>query len=915
MSSKYIKKHEIPKGYEELLSEFTKEILRNQPQDIIDFGVEYFKCLQERLVLDYEHKGQNLPCDFKPAIPKIPENLKFYKKGELEVGEVNILTGEREKLIGDLQKADKEEKIKPKSESASPKEETTVKIDGNEPLKEGEQIQGEEKISDQKIEESNIRTVVKTTVVTKTEIRISSNNGEEGGGNVEEEVGEEKEVVNKESINSQERQQEPEDKSPSNNQSDVPVQNQQGSEANKKQNSDPQNYENCIDFPEKEVVLSKLTGEFPEETGTYIKDVFEPNKGLNDLICEMQGAIGDFYAWKGTEKEEGFKAKYEGLKNKLSEINSELNCPLLDIEFNSKNAQENIAEFKKYDYYPSITKAFLYKIEEMHNNTNLENDELSNEMNYFVFINQLKKILEQEKPLELIKEKPYIKSYFDHNIQLLSPEIYSFIKGLPNRQNSEICDIFTNFEVRTRELCVKYCELYYLDNKDKSIKKKINLMNKLMFVSSPKQLLEILLSANGENNDMIYDTVSEKLMLNFQHLWTFIQRVVNTPNELIKSAYNAFRQFDYTEREVIMNLLALNNDYQYIQSKLSTVEIDPMESNFNNLMKELLFGYVNVPELNERNNCIFRNKLFDVPKSCQEFLSFFEEGNDVVVDEEKLLDDYRKMNFTVQNGIYNYLRIKDREVNNLSSFLQKLNSERNKTLAEEYKIQTDILKNNFTLDSDEFEAFKKEYNEWKKTLSPEILSYFSAENDTEKEEIFKKLPDFPDKVTLYYVMKTENNLDEQRPYDSVVEKYKAMIPEGSVKQTIEEDELLSNHLTIQSQSNNVSRIQRKSETIDRSNDNRQQNETVREEEGKAEEGTERKDEGKVNESEGEVNNQIPQQEDQIQHQKPQKQRKKRYRKGPDGELETDTDHGFSEEDGEILSGNVEEEGKNVAEGE
>ena len=64
-----------------------------------------------------------------------------------------------------------------------------------------------------------------------------------------------------------------------------------------------------------------------------------------------------------------------------------------------------------------------------------------------------------------------------------------------------------------------------------------------------------------------------------------------------------------------------------------------------------------------------------------------------------------------------------------------------------------------------------------------------------------------------------------------------------------------------------------------------------------------------------INNQIPQQEDQIQHQKPQKQRKKRYRKGPDGELETDTDHGFSEEDGEILSGNVEEEGKNVAEGE
>ena len=36
MSSKYIKKHPIPDGFEELLTEFTKEILRNQPLDIID---------------------------------------------------------------------------------------------------------------------------------------------------------------------------------------------------------------------------------------------------------------------------------------------------------------------------------------------------------------------------------------------------------------------------------------------------------------------------------------------------------------------------------------------------------------------------------------------------------------------------------------------------------------------------------------------------------------------------------------------------------------------------------------------------------------------------------------------------------------------------------------------------------------
>ena len=90
MSSKYIKKYSIPPGFQSLLSEFTKEILRNQPKDIIDFAVEYFKCLQQGLILDYPHRGQNIPCDFKPKIPKIPDSLKHqnnyddYSKPEIK---------------------------------------------------------------------------------------------------------------------------------------------------------------------------------------------------------------------------------------------------------------------------------------------------------------------------------------------------------------------------------------------------------------------------------------------------------------------------------------------------------------------------------------------------------------------------------------------------------------------------------------------------------------------------------------------------------------------------------------------------------------------------------------------------------------------------------------------------------------
>ena len=88
MSSKYIKKYSIPPGFQSLLSEFTKEILRNQPKDIVDFAVEYFRCLQQGLILDYPDRGQNIPCDFKPSIPKIPPQLKnknIYEESKEEI--------------------------------------------------------------------------------------------------------------------------------------------------------------------------------------------------------------------------------------------------------------------------------------------------------------------------------------------------------------------------------------------------------------------------------------------------------------------------------------------------------------------------------------------------------------------------------------------------------------------------------------------------------------------------------------------------------------------------------------------------------------------------------------------------------------------------------------------------------------
>jgi hypothetical protein len=80
MASKYIQKFPIPENFPEILHDLSKEILRNQPEDIIEFCAMYFKCAQDGLVLDYPRKGKNIPCDFKPSIPKIYTKIPIMKK-------------------------------------------------------------------------------------------------------------------------------------------------------------------------------------------------------------------------------------------------------------------------------------------------------------------------------------------------------------------------------------------------------------------------------------------------------------------------------------------------------------------------------------------------------------------------------------------------------------------------------------------------------------------------------------------------------------------------------------------------------------------------------------------------------------------------------------------------------------------
>ena len=692
MSSKYIKKYSIPPGFQSLLSEFTKEILRNQPKDIVDFAVEYFRCLQQGLILDYPDRGQNIPCDFKPSIPKIPPQLK--NKNIYEESKEEIKKEEPKKEI----KEEKKEEIKEEKK---------------------EEIKEEEK---------------------------------------QEEKKEEKELI-KEKLQKAEEANE------------INIQVEKLTQTASSYKSKNNLYLNCIDFGEKSEILSKLkeNPDYASEIDEYNKTLYEPNQSINDLVALIQKTITSYYETKGTEKESEYDQLKQEVDTKINELKNK--SPLIELNFDSMDMKEAVNEFKKYEYYQRVLKVYIYKL----NHLNEENNELLDEICFFIFANNLKALTTDENTAKLLEEKPYIERYFLHNFKLLLPEVYAFILGIKHYDEPETIHLFSSFSFRKRELCHKYYIFYNIKKMGRFEKKKAEALEKYLFISSPTQLLEKMESANEENKLEVFDSVTEKLQQNFSLIWQFISRVINIPIELINSSFDIFMGFNTISRNLILNYLKLNEDYKDIYNILSEVKIDNTESNFSSQMDTIYFQMKYIPELNFKNVCIYRNKLFTIPESIKDFIAKFE-NDDWKSQEENLLKEFETKNSLNIKGIYTYLLIKNMDNNDLNDFLKKLKLIKEKVESELQLTISEGLKESFTLDSDEFIFFKNEYEKWKNNLDEHILDYFKKENDEQKKEYFMSLKDDPDKILLYNVIKIDNNLTENEDFANILEDYKQYVP-------------------------------------------------------------------------------------------------------------------------------------------
>ena len=98
MASKYIKKFKVPNNFEDILSDFAKEILRNQPKNIIDFGIEYFKGLETNAKFDYKNRGENRPDNYKRPENQEPNIINAPNKLEISQEDQNRLQRSMDKI-------------------------------------------------------------------------------------------------------------------------------------------------------------------------------------------------------------------------------------------------------------------------------------------------------------------------------------------------------------------------------------------------------------------------------------------------------------------------------------------------------------------------------------------------------------------------------------------------------------------------------------------------------------------------------------------------------------------------------------------------------------------------------------------------------------------------------------------------
>ena len=549
-----------------------------------------------------------------------------------------------------------------------------------------------------------------------------------------------------------------------------------------KENSEEFYIFDCINFDEKEKVLSELkladkSHPLKLQAEKYYNNIFIPNKKHNDLLILAQKLIFSFYENKGTNKENEFINLEKDFNKQIAELKNEF----LLKELGNMEILDALNIFKKQNYYMKMLKCYLIRINLLKQNK-FENNELIDEMCYFIFLQELKSVSKFKGVLdkqEEQKKNTFFNNYFNINIKLLIPEIYSFVHSIKFLDEDSIICNFSDFSIRKRDLCLNYFQQIILqNNKTKELSNILTELQMKMYISTPEQVIKALDAAEmkTENKEDEIEPIEEKIKKNNPNLSLFINKLTNTPYDSLDNNINEFMGLKNIEREIVLKLLKLSTDFSDIYNKFNNIKINQKESEFCSSMKKVYFNLVNIKELNFMYNYIFKNEIFTIPDKVKNFIEEIKKINNKNFQEEKLIKEYQSYNFLCQIGLYLYLLLIKESKPFLESFINKLNFVKLKYESIMHRTHIETLLINFTHQSDEANVFKLKYLKWKEDLPKNLVNILEKESFEEKEKMISNINNDVQQKIIFNIFVIESLINKDKNMKNFVDKLRTKFP-------------------------------------------------------------------------------------------------------------------------------------------
>ena len=553
-------------------------------------------------------------------------------------------------------------------------------------------------------------------------------------------------------------------------------------EPSKENFEDFNNIFDCINFDEKEKILSELkladkSHPLKLQAEKYYNNNFIPYKKHNDILILAQKLIFSFYENKDTKKENEFINLEKNFNKQVSELKEEF----LFKELSNMEILDAINIFKKQNYYMKMLKCYLIRINLLKQNK-FENNELIDEMCYFIFFQELKSVSKFKGVLDKQQEQRkniFFNNYFNINIKLLIPEIFSFVHSIKFLDEDSITCNFSDFSIRKRDLCLNYFQQIILqNNKSKEFSNILTELQMKMYISTPEQVIKALDAAElkSENKEDEIEPIEEKIKKNNPNLALFINKLTNTPYDSLDNNINEFAGLKNIERDIVLKLLKLSPDFSDIYNKFNEIKINQKESEFCNMMKKIYFNLQNIKELNFMYSYIFRNEIFTVPDKVKNFIEEIKKLNNKNFQEEKLIKEYQSYNFLCQMGLYLYLLLIKESKPFLESFINKLNFVKLKYESLTHRTHIETLLINFTHESDEANVFKAKYIKWKENLPKNLTNIIEKENYEEKEKLISNLNDDFQKKIVFNIFVIESLIHKDKNIKNFVDKLRTKFP-------------------------------------------------------------------------------------------------------------------------------------------